>query len=171
MEIIWEMGATSDLLAKEVFSEMTFEEQEPAWVKGSSFRHLAPSLLSSGTPKGVDFTAVRDLLLSVEGVEALHSLHIWALTVAQPVLSVHIAIGEWWCAQGRRREGGIQSPGASLTGPDNPRCLQSPCFELGPMLSALHTLLHLIITILFIGGKLRLGVGWCSKVICPGFYS
>lgn len=39
MEIIWEMGATSDLLAKEVFSEMTFEEQEPAWVKGSSFRH------------------------------------------------------------------------------------------------------------------------------------
>lgn len=135
------------------------------------FPSLAPSLLSSGTPKGVDFTAVRDLLLSVEGVEALHSLHIWALTVAQPVLSVHIAIGEWWCAQGRRREGGIQRPGASLTGPDNPRCLQSPCFEPGPMLSALHTLLHLIITILFIGGKLRLGVGWCSKVICPGFYS
>ncbi|KAL2773125.1 zinc transporter 2 isoform 1 [Daubentonia madagascariensis] len=49
-------------------------------------------VLMEGTPKGVDFTAVRDLLLSVEGVEALHSLHIWALTVAQPVLSVHIAI-------------------------------------------------------------------------------
>lgn len=44
----------------------------------------------------MDFTAVRDLLLSVEGVEALHSLHIWALTVTQPVLSVHIAIGKWW---------------------------------------------------------------------------
>uniref|UniRef100_A0A8D1WPN7 Solute carrier family 30 member 2 n=1 Tax=Sus scrofa TaxID=9823 RepID=A0A8D1WPN7_PIG len=49
-------------------------------------------VLMEGTPKGVDFTAVRDLLLSVEGVEALHNLHIWALTVAQPVLSVHIAI-------------------------------------------------------------------------------
>ncbi|KAF6111465.1 solute carrier family 30 member 2 [Phyllostomus discolor] len=49
-------------------------------------------VLMEGTPKGVDFTAVRDLLLAVEGVEALHSLHIWALTVAQPVLSVHIAI-------------------------------------------------------------------------------
>ncbi|XP_004377147.1 proton-coupled zinc antiporter SLC30A2 isoform X2 [Trichechus manatus latirostris] len=49
-------------------------------------------VLMEGTPKGMDFTAVRDLLLSVEGVEALHSLHIWALTVAQPVLSVHIAI-------------------------------------------------------------------------------
>ncbi|XP_075419804.1 proton-coupled zinc antiporter SLC30A2 [Tenrec ecaudatus] len=49
-------------------------------------------VLMEGTPKGVDFTAVRDLLLAVEGVEALHSLHIWALTVSQPVLSVHIAI-------------------------------------------------------------------------------
>ncbi|XP_054577101.1 proton-coupled zinc antiporter SLC30A2 isoform X2 [Eptesicus fuscus] len=49
-------------------------------------------VLMEGTPKGVDFTAVRDLLLSVEGVEALHSLHIWALTVTQPVLSVHIAV-------------------------------------------------------------------------------
>ncbi|XP_011837013.1 PREDICTED: zinc transporter 2 isoform X2 [Mandrillus leucophaeus] len=51
-------------------------------------------VLMEGTPKGVDFTAVRDLLLSVEGVEALHSLHIWALTMAQPVLSVHIAIAQ-----------------------------------------------------------------------------
>ncbi|KAG8506724.1 Zinc transporter 2, partial [Galemys pyrenaicus] len=58
-----------------------------------SFLQLLPPL-SSGTPKGVDFTAVRDLLLSVEGVEALHSLHIWALTVAQPVLSVHVAIAQ-----------------------------------------------------------------------------
>lgn len=51
-------------------------------------------VLMEATPKGVDFTAVQDLLLSVEGVEALHSLHIWALTVAQPVLSVHIAIAQ-----------------------------------------------------------------------------
>ncbi|KAM8792010.1 proton-coupled zinc antiporter SLC30A2 [Rhynchonycteris naso] len=51
-------------------------------------------VLMEGAPKGMDFTAVRDLLLSVEGVEALHSLHIWALTVAQPVLSVHIAIAQ-----------------------------------------------------------------------------
>nr|KAF6383669.1 solute carrier family 30 member 2 [Pipistrellus kuhlii] len=51
-------------------------------------------VLMEGTPKGVDFTAVRDLLLSVEGVEALHSLHIWALTVTQPVLSVHVAIAQ-----------------------------------------------------------------------------
>ncbi|XP_074074159.1 proton-coupled zinc antiporter SLC30A2 isoform X3 [Macrotis lagotis] len=51
-------------------------------------------VLMEATPKGVDFTVVRDLLLSVEGVAALHSLHIWALTVAQPVLSVHVAIAQ-----------------------------------------------------------------------------
>lgn len=71
-----------------------------------------PPRLSPGTPKGVDFTAVRDLLLSVEGVEALHSLHIWALTVTQPVLSVHIAIGEWWGHWGwGQGEGQPERPG------------------------------------------------------------
>ena len=73
-------------------SEAPCEEQEAA---GGSPVLQPLSLSSSGTPKGVDFSAVRNLLLSTEGVEALHSLHIWALTVAQPLLSVHIAIGEW----------------------------------------------------------------------------
>lgn len=48
----------------------------------------------TGTPKGVDFNMVKDTLLSISGVKALHSLHIWALTVSQPVLSVHIAISK-----------------------------------------------------------------------------
>ncbi|KAM8977285.1 proton-coupled zinc antiporter SLC30A2 [Pelodytes ibericus] len=51
-------------------------------------------VLMEGTPKGVDFNLVKDTLLSINGVKALHSLHIWALTVSQPVLSVHIAINE-----------------------------------------------------------------------------
>jgi Co/Zn/Cd efflux system component len=55
---------------------------------------------------------VRDLLLSVEGVEALHSLHIWALTVAQPVLSVHIAIGKWLRHSEQGKERGSQRPRA-----------------------------------------------------------
>lgn len=49
---------------------------------------------SAGTPKGMDFNAVQETLLAVRGVEAVHSLHIWALTAAQPLLSVHIAISE-----------------------------------------------------------------------------
>ncbi|KAM4701725.1 proton-coupled zinc antiporter SLC30A2 [Discoglossus pictus] len=51
-------------------------------------------VLMEGTPKGVDFNMVKDTLLSIHGVKALHSLHIWALTVSQPVLSVHIAVNE-----------------------------------------------------------------------------
>ncbi|KAM4796012.1 proton-coupled zinc antiporter SLC30A2 [Rhinophrynus dorsalis] len=51
-------------------------------------------VLMEGTPKGVDFNLVKDTLLAINGVKALHSLHIWALTVSQPVLSVHIAINE-----------------------------------------------------------------------------
>ncbi|NXU52596.1 ZNT2 protein, partial [Turnix velox] len=49
-------------------------------------------VLMEGTPKGMDFNAVRETLLGVQGVEAIHSLHIWALTAAQPLLSVHMAI-------------------------------------------------------------------------------
>jgi len=118
MEIIWGVGAASDLLARALFcEEAAFEQQEPAGAGGS--RLLKPlSPRPSGTPKGVDFTAVRDLLLSVEGVEALHSLHIWALTVAQPVLSVHIAIGEWPGSSGR---GEGQRPPEAWGQPRSPR--------------------------------------------------
>uniref|UniRef100_A0A8B9VIW4 Proton-coupled zinc antiporter SLC30A2 n=1 Tax=Anas zonorhyncha TaxID=75864 RepID=A0A8B9VIW4_9AVES len=49
-------------------------------------------VLMEGTPRGMDFNAVQETLLAVGGVEAVHSLHIWALTAAQPLLSVHIAI-------------------------------------------------------------------------------
>ncbi|XP_029427560.1 zinc transporter 2 isoform X2 [Rhinatrema bivittatum] len=51
-------------------------------------------VLMEGTPKGVDFNDVKETLLSITGVKALHSLHIWALTVTHPVLSVHIAVYE-----------------------------------------------------------------------------
>ncbi|XP_067867566.1 proton-coupled zinc antiporter SLC30A2-like [Heterodontus francisci] len=51
-------------------------------------------VLMEGTPKGMDFNQVKEMLLSIDGVKAMHSLHIWALTVNQPVLSVHIAINE-----------------------------------------------------------------------------
>ncbi|NWX14681.1 ZNT2 protein, partial [Aegotheles bennettii] len=56
-------------------------------------------VLMEGTPKGMDFNAVRETLLAVGGVEAVHSLHIWALTAAQPLLSVHIAISAGASAQ------------------------------------------------------------------------
>uniref|UniRef100_A0A8C6ZJ33 Solute carrier family 30 member 2 n=1 Tax=Nothoprocta perdicaria TaxID=30464 RepID=A0A8C6ZJ33_NOTPE len=51
-------------------------------------------VLMEGTPRGMDFNAVRETLLAVRGVRALHSLHLWALTASQPLLSVHVAISD-----------------------------------------------------------------------------
>lgn len=51
-------------------------------------------ICASGTPAGVKYSEVRDGLLEVKGVTAVHNLHIWALTMNQAVLSAHVAIGE-----------------------------------------------------------------------------
>ncbi|NXP40264.1 ZNT2 protein, partial [Leiothrix lutea] len=70
------------------------------------------SSASSGTPKGMDFNAVQETLLAVRGVEAVHSLHIWALTAAQPLLSVHIAINAAASAQEVLEEASSRLQGA-----------------------------------------------------------
>ncbi|XP_061738057.1 proton-coupled zinc antiporter SLC30A2 isoform X2 [Nerophis ophidion] len=62
------------------------------------------TVLMEGTPAGVRFAEVRAGLLAVEGVTAVHNLHIWALTVNQAVLSAHVAIDESVDAQTVLRE-------------------------------------------------------------------
>ncbi|XP_010898497.2 zinc transporter 2 isoform X2 [Esox lucius] len=52
------------------------------------------TVLMEGTPAGVKYVEVRGRLLAVKGVKSLHSLHIWALTMNQAVLSVHVAIDD-----------------------------------------------------------------------------
>lgn len=54
----------------------------------------ALSIWDSGTPAGVKYSEVRNGLLAVKGVTAVHNLHIWALTMNQAVLTAHVAIGE-----------------------------------------------------------------------------
>ncbi|MCJ8746369.1 hypothetical protein PDJAM_G00141090 [Pangasius djambal] len=51
-------------------------------------------VLMEGTPAGVDYREVRESLLSIKGVKAVHNLHIWALTMNQAVLSAHVAIDD-----------------------------------------------------------------------------
>jgi len=46
-----------------------------------------------GAPKGVDFNSVKEVLLSVKAVKSMHALHLWALTLGQVLVSVHVAIG------------------------------------------------------------------------------
>lgn len=43
---------------------------------------------------GLKYGEVRDSLLAVNGVTAVHNLHIWALTMNQAVLTAHVAISE-----------------------------------------------------------------------------
>ncbi|XP_038581522.1 zinc transporter 8 [Micropterus salmoides] len=61
-------------------------------------------VLMEGTPAGVKYGEVRDGLLTVKGVTAVHDLHIWALTMNQAVLSAHVAIDESVDAQTVLRE-------------------------------------------------------------------
>lgn len=51
-------------------------------------------VIFSGAPAGLKYSEVRDGLLAVRGVTAVHNLHIWALTANQAVLTAHVAIGE-----------------------------------------------------------------------------
>nr|XP_040045432.1 zinc transporter 8-like isoform X3 [Gasterosteus aculeatus aculeatus] len=61
-------------------------------------------VLMNGTPAGVKYGEVRDSLLEVKGVKAVHNLHIWALTMNQTVLTAHVAIDETVDAQTVLRE-------------------------------------------------------------------
>ncbi|XP_068189337.1 proton-coupled zinc antiporter SLC30A2-like [Antennarius striatus] len=51
-------------------------------------------VLMEGIPVGLTYTDMRDRLLAVKGVTAVHNLYIWALTMNQAVLSAHVAIDE-----------------------------------------------------------------------------
>ncbi|XP_036422532.1 uncharacterized protein slc30a8 isoform X2 [Colossoma macropomum] len=66
------------------------------FVLGTTFTIMRDILvvLMEGTPTGVNFKEVRERLLSVKGVKAVHNLHIWALTMNQAVLSAHVAIDD-----------------------------------------------------------------------------
>lgn len=62
------------------------------------------TVLMEGTPAGVKYSEVRDGLLAVKGVTAIHNLHIWALTMNQALLTAHVAIDETVDAQTVLRE-------------------------------------------------------------------
>lgn len=49
---------------------------------------------AAGTPRGLEFDAVKEELLGASGVRGVHDLHLWALTLSHPVVSVHVAVGE-----------------------------------------------------------------------------
>ncbi|KAM4029619.1 proton-coupled zinc antiporter SLC30A8 [Anomaloglossus baeobatrachus] len=48
-------------------------------------------VLMEGVPRGINYSAVKQSILAVNGVKSVHSLHLLALTTNQVILSVHVA--------------------------------------------------------------------------------
>ena len=46
----------------------------------------------AGVPRGVDYDAVHDALSSLDGVVAVHDLHIWGVSTRDTVLTAHLVI-------------------------------------------------------------------------------
>lgn len=66
------------------------------WVlpRGWQLLKSASHVLLEGTPEGVDPDAVKQTLLAVPDVRAVHDLHIWSLTTGVPLLSAHLEISD-----------------------------------------------------------------------------
>ncbi|NXL01424.1 ZNT3 protein, partial [Mesembrinibis cayennensis] len=64
------------------------------FVLGSTFTILRDvfRVLMEGTPRGLEFDAVKEVLLGVSGVKGTHDLHLWALTPSHHAVSVHVAV-------------------------------------------------------------------------------
>ena len=52
-------------------------------------------VIVSGTPKHIDYEAVKADLVDIDGVKHAHSLQIWSLTLNKTALAVHLALGQW----------------------------------------------------------------------------
>jgi cobalt-zinc-cadmium efflux system protein len=74
-------------------------------VLGSSWRLLRDSvnILLEQTPRGIDASEVGKKMVSAEGVEEVHDLHIWTITSGFPALSAHVLVGRNEDCHARRR--------------------------------------------------------------------
>jgi cobalt-zinc-cadmium efflux system protein len=52
------------------------------------------NLLLEGTPRGIDPEKVTAAIASLEGIEGVHHVHIWALGPSRPALSCHLLVGD-----------------------------------------------------------------------------
>ncbi|MCR8721450.1 cation diffusion facilitator family transporter, partial [Pseudomonas syringae] len=66
------------------------------WVLPRTWTLLRESMnvLLEGVPDSIEVTEVEQTILAVEGVVAIHDLHIWSVTSEKNILSVHVVIPE-----------------------------------------------------------------------------
>lgn len=64
------------------------------WVLPRTWTLLRESLniLMEGVPHGMDVAAVESAILKVDGVKAVHDLHVWAVSSGQNLLTTHVVI-------------------------------------------------------------------------------
>src|SRR5699024_5730276 len=51
-------------------------------------------VLMEATPNHVDLAELRDHMISVDGVKAVHDLHVWTITSGMPVMSAHVVVDD-----------------------------------------------------------------------------
>lgn len=63
---------------------------------GLSFGYLLHrwQVLMEGSPNYMHYAEVLEIFQRIEGVERVHNLRIWALSINKVALSAHLAIGE-----------------------------------------------------------------------------
>ncbi|MBD1551589.1 cation diffusion facilitator family transporter [Pseudomonas typographi] len=64
------------------------------WVLPRTWTLLRESMnvLLEGVPNGIDLEQIEKAILAVDGVKAVHDLHVWSVTSAKNVMSVHVVI-------------------------------------------------------------------------------
>lgn len=62
------------------------------WVLPRTWQLLKQSvhILLEGVPDGLNVNEIRDALLQIDGVESIHDLHVWSLTVNKVSLTAHL---------------------------------------------------------------------------------
>ncbi|PZQ91921.1 MAG: cation transporter [Leifsonia xyli] len=61
----------------------------------------AINIILQGAPAGIEMDKVEAEIASVDGVEAVHSVHVWALTSGVSVMSAHVVVDEELVRDGR----------------------------------------------------------------------
>lgn len=49
-------------------------------------------VLLEATPRHVDLDELREHIVSIDGVQAVHDLHVWTITSGMPVMSAHVVV-------------------------------------------------------------------------------
>jgi cobalt-zinc-cadmium efflux system protein len=60
---------------------------------------LSGNVLLEATPAHINVAAVEEAVLKVNGIEAVHDLHIWTITSGMEALSVHVVLDGRWESQ------------------------------------------------------------------------